>query len=182
MQTAGGKRTSALTVFFLGLATFFALDRANFAQSEVLLEPDLAFILVCAHTARSDVEAKTELFLRGHGFRVLNLADIQRQHNVHLLDTSMEGAKQDQATIHIISVPSAGSRYAFTLHSRPPTSHLNDFEDAILNFVSKELECEARQVQRHDNGKERQQYFDADLKRIENLFEEADRINGERRI
>jgi hypothetical protein len=182
MRTVGGKQAITSAVLCGGLATFFMLEWSNSGRSTEVLAADLALHFVCAHTARSDVEAKTELFLRGNGFRVLNLAEVQHRHNFHFLDTQMEGMRHDQAAISMISVPSGHSRYSFALYSRPPTSRLSDLEDAILKFIPKELECQTRQIQRGENGKERQRYFDAHLKRIENLFEQADQINGERRI
>lgn len=182
MRAGGGKQATTSAVLCVGLATFFMFAWANFARSTEVLAADLAFHFVCSHTARSDVEAKAELFLRGNGFRVLNLAEVQHRHNFHFFDTHMEGMRDDQATITMTSVPSGHSRYSFALYSRPPTSRLSDLEDAILKFISKELECQTRQIQRMENGRERQQYVDAHLKRVGNLFEQADRINSERRI
>jgi hypothetical protein len=183
MRSVGGKQTIPSAVLYVGLATFFALEWPNSAQSIEILAPDLAFHFVCSpHTARSDVEMKTELFLRANSFRVLNLAKIQHRHNLHSFDTDMKGARDDQVIIEMISVPSGSSRYSFVLFSRPPTSRLSDLEDAVLKFVSNELDCETRQIKRSENGTERQQYFDSLLKRIGNLFEQADRINGERDI
>jgi hypothetical protein len=182
MRTAGGKQTVASAVLCVGLVTFFTLEWPSSAQSTEALSADLTFHFVCSHTARRDVEAKTELFLRGNGFRVLNLAQLQHRNNFHFFDTDIKGIRHDQAMIDMISMPSGHSRYAFALYSRPPTSRLTDLEDAVLKFVSNELACQTRQIQRRENGKERQQYFDAHLKRIGNLFEQADRINGERRI
>ena len=182
MRTVGGKLTIASAVLCAGLATFFTLEWPNPAQSAEVLSADLTFHFVCSHTARSDVETKTEQFLRGNGFRVLNLAELQHRHNFHFLDTDMKGTRYGQAIIEMVSVPSGHSRYAFALYTRPPTSRLSDLEDAVLRFVSNELGCQTRQIERRDNGKERQQYFDSRLKRIGNLFEQADRINGERRI
>ncbi|WKA31648.1 hypothetical protein [Bradyrhizobium roseum] len=182
MRIAGGKHAIASVVLCVGLATFFMLEWSNSARATQVLAADLALHFVCSHTVRSDVEAKTELFLRGNSFRVLNLAEIQRRHNFYFFETQMEGMRHGQATIRLSSVLGAHSRYAFALYSRPPTSRLSDLEDAVLRFISSDLGCQTRQIQRGANGKERQRYFDADLKRIENLFEQADQINAERRI
>lgn len=126
---------------------------------------------------------KTELFLRETdlGVQIWRISSADRM--FYLLDTHIEGAKRDLATIMMLSVPNAkllDTRFGYILDRRP--ARLSDLEDAILNFVSKDLNCRPSEIRRDANGKERQQYFDADLKRIEDLFEEADRINGERRI
>jgi hypothetical protein len=187
MEIAEDRRFSIFAIF-LGLAILLSLDRQSargldrqgIASAGAILSPDLTFLMDCPRTDRGDVEAKTELFLNGYDFRVLNLAAIQHRHNFHLLDTNIQAVRHDQAFVEMTSVPSRRSLYAFGLYSRPPTTRLSNFENAALDLVS-ELRCEARQIRRLENGSGRRRYFDAELKRIENLFEEADRINGEHR-
>jgi hypothetical protein len=44
------------------------------------------------------------------------------------------------------------------------------------------LKCENRQVHRHENGEEQRDFFEIEVRRIQNLFEEADRMNDRLRL
>jgi hypothetical protein len=59
------------------------------AQSGLMLSPDMAFHFVCKEAPRGDIERGMDDFLRGVGFKVLNVADVQRQRDGDISDTNM---------------------------------------------------------------------------------------------
>ncbi|WJR81498.1 hypothetical protein [Bradyrhizobium sp. NP1] len=168
-------------VCWLGAVSFCSSQQIVAAQLN-LLSADLAFHFVCEGKSRGEPEKAIEPFLRASGFRVLNLAEIQRRHDVNLFDTNVIALDRDGRIIDIRSVPQAHRRYSFYLYSSPPTSHSNDLEEQILTFVSGDLGCEVRQIERHENRELQKGFYESELRRVERLFEEADRINGKRRL
>jgi hypothetical protein len=68
-------------------------------------------------------------------------------------------------------------RYGVGLSTPPPTRHASEIEDALLNFVSSELRCEARQVARRENAAEAADLYDQEVAKVENMFREADKLN-----
>jgi hypothetical protein len=156
-------------------------NRTIAAQSSRLLLANFSLHFVCKGEPRDDVENSIELFLVAKNFKVLNQADIQRQHDVHLFGTSMVALDRDLRMIEIKSVPGADQRYSLYLYSRPPTNH-SALEEEILNLISKNLRCETRQVARKENRVEQKEFYESEIRRVKSLFEEADRINGRRRI
>jgi hypothetical protein len=161
-------RSLLIMVCLLSVAPLSSAEQTKAAQPSRSLSADLSFHFECKEGLRSDVEKQIEFFLRGHGFKVLNQADIQRQHNVHIFDTR--------------SVLGADRRYSFGLYSQPPTNHSVSLEQDILNFVSENLKCEIRQIARKENGEEKKEFYESELRRVQSLFEQADRINGGRHI
>jgi hypothetical protein len=167
------KRFLVIAIFVFGIAPAYGVE---------LLSADLAFNFVCKETPRDDVERQTELFLKARNFKVLNLARIQHEHSFHLFDTNIAALDQDRRIVDMKSVPGSDQTYSFYLYSRPPTNHSASLEDSILDFVSDTLKCNTRQIERHENEKERQEFYESQVRRVEGLFEEADRINtGPRR-
>lgn len=146
------------------------------------LNADMSFHFVCRQNSRPGIEKDIELFLRSGGFRGLNQGEIQRQHNVHILDTSIVALDGNNKMIEVRSVPGADSRFAFYLYSEPPTKHFSSFESEILNFVSNRLGCEIRQLARKENEEEQRDSYQSELRRIERLLENADQFDGNRRI
>jgi hypothetical protein len=147
-----------------------------------MLSADLAFHFVCKEALRGDLEKAIEQFLRSDGFRVLKLTVLQRQRDAVGFETNVVALDHDQRMIEIRSVHGADQRYSVALYSRPPTNHLASLERDILEFVSEHLKCENRQVQRHDNSEEQKDFFESEVRRVQNLFEEADRMNGRLRL
>jgi hypothetical protein len=175
-------RLNYVVVCLLGLNSLCAAEHTLAGQLVRSLLPDLSFHYVCKAGLRGDIEKRTQLFLRANGFRVLNLADIQHQHDIHFFDTNILALDRDQRMIEIRSVPRADQRYSFGLYSQPPTSHSVALERDILNFISVDLGCESRQIRRNQNREEQKEFYESELRRARGLFEEADRINGGRHI
>jgi hypothetical protein len=175
-------RSLLIMVCLLSVAPLSSAEQTNAAQPSRSLSADLSFHFECKEGLRSDVEKQIEFFLRGHGFKVQNQADIQRQHNVHIFDTNMVALDGDRRMIEVRSVLGADRRYSFGLYSQPPTNHSVSLEQDILNFVSENLKCETRQIARKENGEEKKEFYESELRRVQSLFEQADRINGGRHI
>ena len=152
------------------------------AQQPQSLLPDLAFHFVCKGRERAQIEGKVEAFLAQHNFKVLNQGELQRQHEVHLFNTSISAYEGDLRFVEVRSVPSAADRYSFGLYSLPPTNHARGLEENSLNFVSQNLGCEMRQVERNENDETHADFFRKLLGMMRNLFEEADQIRGLRKI
>lgn len=163
-------------------ASFAVLSGVKLASAEEL-HADLTFQFVCERQSREEIEGDIEVFLKGQAFKVLNLADVQHRHGYNFLETHMMALDDAGRLVEIVSVPTRkGRRYAFVLNTRPPTNHSVAFEEEALRFASDKLGCESRQIARHENGPEKQPFFDHEVRRFENLFEEAERLNGERRL
>ena len=175
-------RSLLVIVCLLSVAPLSSAEQTKAAQRSRSLSADLSFHFECKEGLRSDVEKQIEFFLRGHGFKVLNQAGIQRQHNVYIFDTDMVALDGDQRMVEVTSVPGADRRYSFGLYSQPPTNHSASLEQEILNFVSENLKCETRQTARKENGEEQKEFYESELRRVQSLFEQADRINGGRHI
>ena len=171
-------------MIFCVLSTMYLLgvERVIAAQPIRMLSADLAFHFICRETQRVDIENRLESLLRERGFRVLNQARIQRQHDVHIFDTNIVALNQNQGMIEVKSVPGADRRYVFYLYSEPPTKHATSFEGEILSVISEDLKCETRQVTRKENAEERRELYESELRRVQRLFEDAEKIEGGRRI
>jgi hypothetical protein len=155
------------------------------AQSVRVLSSDLAATMTCKDRNPTTLEDPIEEFLRSKGFRVLNIARVQRQHDhVPLLELSIVGLDEQRRMINLKSLPypkdqvERQGRYSVGFKTPPPTQHASEMEDALLNFLSKGLQCEVRNVTRHENGTEAADLYDQDVARVENLFREADKLNG----
>jgi hypothetical protein len=171
-----------MMVCLLCVAVLFGAEQAIAAQSSGVLLPDIAFHFVCKEAPRGDIERRMEAFLRRSGFKVLNVADVQRQHDAYISDTNIVALDGDRRITEIRSVPGADRRYSLNLYSQPPTNHFSSLEEDILHFVSEDLKCETRQIARKENGEEQRGFYESQVRRVQGLFEEADRINGGRRI
>jgi hypothetical protein len=171
---------SLLMIVVLLLSVFVKPTLA--ADPNLRLAADLALQFVCKESRRDDIEKNMEAFLKKNGFKILNLGEIQRQHDVYLIDTNIVALNGDQRMVEMRSVPLAERRYSFYLYSRPPTDRSDLLERNILSFVSESLKCDMRQIARNENGKERARFYESQVRRVEGLFDEADRINGGGRL
>lgn len=152
------------------------------AQTVRVLSSDMTFLFVCERPSRAEVERQSVSFLKANGFRVLNLAEIQHRHGFRLMESHIVALDGAWRMVSIMSVPSGRALYSFALYSMPPTKHSAAFEEEALRLASDALGCENRQVERHENGPERRPFFESEIRRVEKLFEQADRLNGEHRI
>ncbi|WP_156952106.1 hypothetical protein [Bradyrhizobium sp. WSM1743] len=181
LATGYGSFSSRLMVGLLVLFNW-ALEPAIAAQAMFALHADMTFLFVCERQPRAEVERQSEAFLKQNGFRVLNLADVQHRHGFRFMESHLVALDRDQRMVEIMSVPSGKELYSFALYSMPPTEHSTAFEGDALRLASGALGCENRQIDRHENGPERRPFFESEIRRVERLFEQADRLNGERRI
>jgi hypothetical protein len=176
-----GKKRNWIAIFCcLGVALSFSAALHG-AEPALSLLPDLSFHFVCTGRARTEIETKIETLLAQYKFKVLNQGELQRQHDVHLFGTSIAAYEGNQRFVDVRSVTSGLDRYSFDLYSLPPTSHSRDLEESILHFVSENLRCEIRQVERHENDQTHADFFRTLLGRMRRLFEDADRIKGQRK-
>jgi hypothetical protein len=150
-------------------------------------QADLAFILACRDVSRSALEDAFEAFLKHEGFKVLNLAGIQRKGGVYVFDVYLIGLDDKHRSLTVIGVPPIHQvgppderHYGVGFRTPPPTQRAPDFENALLIFVSKSLGCEARHVERHVNGADVAGSYESDVRRMENLFREAEELEGKR--
>jgi len=146
-------------------------------------QADLAFILACKDVSRSALEDAFEAFLKHEGFKVLNLAGVQRKGGVYLFDVYLIGLDDKHRSVNVISLqpihqvgPPDERHYSVGFRTPPPTQRASDFENALLMFVSKNLGCEARHVERHINGADVADSYEDDVRRMENLFREAEEL------
>jgi hypothetical protein len=158
------------------------------ARAGSVLSADLAFILACKKDeSRSALDDAFEAFLKHEAYKVLNLARMQRKGGVSLYDVYLIGLDDKRRSVRVISMPPVeypnfhtyrpGERhYAVGFTTPPPTQRASDFENALLTFVSKKLGCEARQVERHINGADGADMYEDDVRRMENLFREAEEL------
>jgi len=167
-------------VLLIGIAAFWPAAEAR-AENRTL-HPDLAFNFVCKDKDRSALEGEIERFLRHEGFKVLNQGRIQREHGIFLLETHIIGLDDKRRMVDLTSSPHTEDRYSLGLNTPPPTQRAPQFEEALLKFVSNKLGCEVRHMTRGDNGADASEFHNSEVKRVENLFREAEELHGERRL
>jgi hypothetical protein len=171
--------------FICAIVGVTALGSNLRAQGVRVLSSDLAATAVCKDRDPITLEDPFEQFLRGHGFKVLNVARVQRDHGLRpLLEVQMVGLDDKRRMVNFRMLPypkdqiQRQGRYSVGYRTPPPTRHASEFEDALLNFFSNELRCEVRNVARSENGAEAAEFYDQEVARVENLFREADKLNG----
>jgi hypothetical protein len=168
-----------LIVLCLGAAV--ALTPEGRADSNVI-HADLAFHFVCKEKDRSTLEDDMDNFLRQQGFKVLNQGRVQREHGFFLTELKIIGLDDGQRLIDVTAVPLAQGRYSVGLTTPPPTKRAPQLEDALSEFASKTLGCEVRQVIRGENAADAAEFYNDQIKRVENLFRQAEQLRGERRL
>jgi hypothetical protein len=175
-----------VTTLTIVLAILCPMSGAR-AGSVRVLSSDLAFILVCKDESLSALDDAFEAFLKHEGFKVLNLARIQREGGVYLYDVYLIGLDDKRRSVSVISLPPVQNQHAVRPAERhygvgfttpPPTQRASDFEDALLMFASKKLGCESRHVERHQNEADVADMYENEIRRIENLFREAEELAG----
>jgi hypothetical protein len=143
---------------------------------------DLAFNFICKDRLRASLENNIETFLKLEGFKVLNRARIQREHNIFVFDLDIVGVDEKKRMIAITSLPPEKNWYTVRFRTPPPTRRAPDIEDALLKFVSDDLRCETHHVSRGENGADAVEFYDRELKAVENMFREADQLEGKRHL
>jgi hypothetical protein len=174
------KQLVSSNILLIVVGSLFMPGDASANSNAVL--PDLALQFVCKDKTRSGLELDIETFLRNEGFKVLNLGRIQREHDLFLLDVHIVAVDGARRIVDIISIPPAEARYGLRLTSPPPTRHAPQLEEAFKMFISEKINCEIRQESRSENEADAKKLFDSAVRRIENLFDEAERLQGERRL
>jgi hypothetical protein len=172
----------SFVVLVLGAATAASPNLPSRADPVQVLSPDLAFHFVCKGKEHLALEDDIGVFLRRQGFKVLNQGRIQHEHGFDLTDLKIIGLDDKRRMVRIIAVPFSEGRYSVGLNTPPPTRHDPQLEDALLAFASKTLGCHVRQVTRGENAADAREFYNAEVKRTENLFQQAERLRGERRL
>jgi hypothetical protein len=155
------------------------------AQPVRVLFSDLNFLMDCKNRDPLTLEGPIEEFLRREGFDVLNLAKVQRSHIWRsTLDVAIIGLDKAPRMIHFRSLPAPKNvarlqgRYSVELRTPPPTHRAPEVEEALLKFVTDQLQCGVRQVTRQENGADVTDLYESEIRRVENLFREADQLKG----
>jgi hypothetical protein len=165
----------------LALAVAATLVRVALADVRVL-HADLSFHFVCKEKDRASLEEDIDRFLRQQGFKVLNKSRIQREHGFSLSVLEIIGLDDKRRTIRVHDVPSGEGRYSVGLNTPPPTKHASQLEDALLEFASNTLGCEVRQVTRGENAEDTADLYSNTVRRVENLFRQAEQLHGKWRL
>lgn len=173
-----GKLALLLTLMMIAVAA----SSSEKGETSRALYADLAIQFVCPEQRTSEVENAIERFLQEEGFKTLNKARIQRQHGAALSELRIVAIDGRQRMMDFLALPHSKGRYAVKLNTPPPTKRSFDLERNIEVFVSTKLRCELRQITRSENGHNAADLFQAELKRVRNLFREADELNEKRRI
>jgi len=120
------------------------------------------------------LEKKIEQFLKQQGFRVLNLGALQKEKATNIYDLHITALDAKRRIVSIVAFSNSPGKMNVGLYGPPPTQHDATFENALLNFTSTDIQCKAKQVTRNDNGAEATEVHDANLRRIEELFRQAE--------
>jgi hypothetical protein len=91
-----------------------------------------------------------------------------------LSELFIDGIDRQRRMIRFMATPLTPGSYSVALHSRPPTGHSTDLEEALLAFASKTLKCSVRQVARRENGPETLDTYDDLFKKREDWFRQAE--------
>lgn len=145
-------------------------------HAQLSLSADLAFIFSCANVNTNKVEQKVEEFLKENKFRVLNRGRIQREHGIFLLKTDIAGLDSMQRIISVVALPTAADTYSVGLNTVPPTQRSAELENTLLKFVTSALNCEVRQVERHENSSDKRFVHDRNVARIEKQFLQIEQL------
>jgi len=123
------------------------------------------------------------MFLRKNGFKALNQARVNREHNLpDFFGVLIFGLDDMRRIIRFHALPTREGRYAASLKSPPPTKHSAMLEDALLQFVTTQVGCEVYQVSRNDNGADAIDSYEYHFKVMEDIFRDAERLRGQRRL
>ena len=178
-QEMGCRLNLSLLSLWIAAAVGWPADAR--AQSPRLLRNDLGFIFVCKQDVQSVLEDGIERFLKQRGFKVLNQARIMRERGVFIFDILIMGLDERRRIFKFSALPRTKGRYAASLITPPPTQRSTDLEEAVLKLVSEQLGCEVSQVARGENPASTEDY-DKHYKIIEDLFQKAERLQGQGRL
>jgi hypothetical protein len=149
----------------------------------LVVRADLAFQFTCGGGERSVLEDDVVAFLHHEHFKVLNLGRIRREHNViDVVDVQILAIDDARRTVDISSYPLRKNGYTLTLTTPPPTRHATQLEADLKTFVSESLTCQVSQVGEGNNEADAKGLYDWDVSRIENLFREAERLDGKQNL
>jgi hypothetical protein len=140
---------------------------------------DLAFSFRCSGDAFQETAEAIERFLRGKGFKVMDLARLLRERKLPPLfsDVYIKGIDERQRMIYFSSTPFQSGWYDVQFYTPPPTQHAEAEENQLLIFVSESLGCRVgRRIDRKENGPERREYYHQVFRQIRDQIREA---NGE---
>ena len=131
--------------------------------------------MVCKDRDSLTLEGPIEGFLRREGFRVLNRASIQRSYGRPSgIDVDIFGLDKKRRLVKFRSLPAPKDvvrlqgYYSVEFRTPPPTQRASEIEDALLKFVSDELRCEIRQVNRDENGADAADLYEDEVRAAEN--------------
>ena len=145
-------------------------------QSTAGLMPDLAFHFTCKDIAADSLAGDLDSFLGASGFRSIDLAKIQAAHGLGIVHFQMEALDSANHWVTISSSPRHPDVYGFALYSRPPTDHVPALEQSFIHFISVSMQCDLKNVDRHENGVEALGNFQRQVSRVQGLFQEADEM------
>ena len=156
----------------LGIAIMSMVDISARGQTTQIILADLAFHFDCKDGAYPVSDGAVEQFLQSHGFNVLNVVRARRELKMDpmLSKFFIYGVDREQRMIRFMEAPLTPGSYSVALHTRPPTQHAKDLEEALLVFASKTLNCHVRQISRHENGPEAQNAYSEFFKKREDWF------------
>lgn len=146
------------------------------------LSPDLAFNLKCPRSDEPSLEQMIEDFLNSNEFRVVNQAKIEREYGRRSFTMRIVGVDSNKRIIEFIGFPATPERFTVSLFSRPPTVHAHELEALLQHFSSEKLGCQIAQLRHGSNDADSLDLFEGNLRRIENLFREADELRHGKKI
>jgi len=128
---------------------------AALCQQQESLSPDLALNFSCKIAPS---EEAIEKFLKLHDFEVANPERVRRQlqRSFFLLDIEALDKRSWIVTFRGSSIPAVqqkveGVFYTVGVNSPPPTQHDRNLEEAIISFVSNDLDCQITSNGRYEN-------------------------------
>ena len=167
-----------LSMLLILLCIQQASNAASSIPNGAVFAADLFVRFDCKEQSRDDFEKEIEAFFLQNNFKTLNLAMIQHQHQVYLLETDIVAIDSNLRIVKLRSYPTMKTTFLLTLSSMPPTKRLDSLEKDILTFFSDKLRCDSRETLRAENGSERIKYYEREIERVQGLFNEADRIKN----
>ena len=160
-----------LAVLFVGLAVMPVMSNAD-DPPRVLLA-DLALIFQCTGVPREELEPRFEKLLASQGFRVLNLAKVQRDLGVYLQPTRIHAIDAERRLVEFVSFDAGSGRYHVVLNTEPPTRRFSEFEKRLESFPAEISGCEVKQVNRGSNPESARAIFERKASIVEGWFRQV---------
>ena len=176
-----GRTRDAVVGVGVAVAALSALGiESSIAQERSVLYADLSIQFECSHIQREELENAVEQFLAKQKFKTLNQGRLQRQH--HYPGTvNLVGLDDGQRIINVVALLYPDIRYAATVHSPPPTKRASALEDALQKFVTQDLRCEIKQIDRSENPAAAKDLHQNQVSRVRKLLREAEVLKGHRK-